>query len=411
VGYFKEAFKGISWMILLRAGVRGMALLKMVILARILSPEQFGIYGIAVLVLGLLEILTETGINIFLIQEKGKTDDYVSTAWVVSIFRGILISLTILLLAPVISSFFNSPKTLRLIYLISMVPLGRGFINPSIIKFQKELKFDKEFYYRSSIFLVDTLLAIYLGVLTRSELALIWGMLASVVFEVTTSFLIVKPRPSLEFNLVKLKKVIGRGKWVTAAGTFEYLFQHIDDIAVGKILGTAPLGFYQQAYRVSTLPISEVGEIFNKVTFPTYAKISEDKERLKKAFRKVSSVILFLIIPFGLLLVLFAKEVVFILLGEKWLGSVGALKVLAVFAILKSISNSAYSLFLSVKKQEIVTLITLAGILAMAIPLVPLINRFGIVGAGYATIIGATAALTVAFYQLNKVFKNENDER
>ncbi len=398
-------------MILLRAGVRGMALLKMVILARILSPEQFGIYGIAVLVLGLLEILTETGINIFLIQEKGKTDDYVSTAWVVSIFRGILISLTILLLAPVISSFFNSPKTLRLIYLISMVPLGRGFINPSIIKFQKELKFDKEFYYRSSIFLVDTLLAIYLGVLTRSELALIWGMLASVVFEVTTSFLIVKPRPSLEFNLVKLKKVIGRGKWVTAAGTFEYLFQHIDDIAVGKILGTAPLGFYQQAYRVSTLPISEVGEIFNKVTFPTYAKISEDKERLKKAFRKVSSVILFLIIPFGLLLVLFAKEVVFILLGEKWLGSVGALKVLAVFAILKSISNSAYSLFLSVKKQEIVTLITLAGILAMAIPLVPLINRFGIVGAGYATIIGATAALTVAFYQLNKVFKNENDER
>ena len=112
-----------------------------------------------------------------------------------------------------------------------------------------------------------------------------------------------------------------------------------------------------------------------------------------------------LVIPFGLVLFFFAKEVVLILLGDKWLEAVGALKVLAIFGILKAISNSAYPLFLSAKRQEIITLITLVGILGLAIPLIPLINRFGIVGAGYATIIGALAGIPIGAYFLLKIFK------
>ncbi|MBI2066289.1 oligosaccharide flippase family protein, partial [Candidatus Woesebacteria bacterium] len=107
------------------------------------------------------------------------------------------------------------------------------------------------------------------------------------------------------------------------------------------------------------------GEVFNKVTFPTYAKIAEDKERLKKAFLKVTSVISLLVIPFGLILFFFSREVVLFLLGETWLEAAGALKVLAIFGIIKAISNSAYSVFLSVRKQEIITLITLVGIIGL----------------------------------------------
>lgn len=406
MAYFRSAVRGISWMALLRGSMRGMTLIKVVILARILTPSQFGVYGIALLVLGLLEILTETGINIVLIQEEGKTDKYISTAWAVSIIRGFLISLIIFALAPLITSFFESPSALNLIRFAALVPLARGFINPSIVKFQKELKFNKEFWFRSSIFLVDTSFAIALGVITKSEYALIWGMFIAAIFEVIISFFVVKPMPALEFDSKKVGKVIGRGKWITFAGIFEYLFQHLDDIVVGKLLGTAPLGLYQQAYRVSTLPISEVGEVFNKVTFPTYTKISEDKERLKKAFLKVSSIISLLVIPFGLILFFFAKEVVLILLGNNWLEVVDVLKVLAIFGILKAISNSAYPLFLSVKRQEIITFITLVGILGLAIPLIPLINKFGIVGAGYATIIGALVGLPIGIYHLFRVFKN-----
>ena len=93
MGYYKQAVNGISWMGGLRLFTRLLALIKIAILARILLPFQFGIYGIATLVLGFLEMLTETGINIFLIQQKEQIDEYVNSAWVVSIIRGFLIFL------------------------------------------------------------------------------------------------------------------------------------------------------------------------------------------------------------------------------------------------------------------------------------------------------------------------------
>ena len=124
----------------LRVFTRGLAIAKIAILARILVPAQFGIYGIATIVLGFFETLTETGINIFLIQDKQKIDEYVDSAWVVSIIRGVVISLAILLLIPVIIAFFHTPGAKEILLLVSLVPLIRGFVNPACIKFQKNLE-------------------------------------------------------------------------------------------------------------------------------------------------------------------------------------------------------------------------------------------------------------------------------
>ena len=88
-------------MALLRGSTRGLALLKMVVLARFLTPAQFGVFGIALLALAFLEIITETGINVVLIQEEDEIDSYISTAWIVSIARGVLISIAIF------ENFFN----------------------------------------------------------------------------------------------------------------------------------------------------------------------------------------------------------------------------------------------------------------------------------------------------------------
>ena len=209
-----------------------------------------------------------------------------------------------------------------------------------------------------------------------------------------------------EIEADKVKKVIGRGKWITGAGFFSYLFQNIDNIVVGRLMGTAPLGLYQQAYKISTLPVTEVGQIFNKVTFPVYVAIGGDRERLKKAFFKTLLVILGLVLPFGLLIFFFSRPVILLLLGDKWLGAEPALKVLAIYGVLKSILNSSYSLFLSVKKQKIVMLAELTGILGIAIAVVPLVARYGLIGAGYSAAVGAIFCLPVILINLGKVFNN-----
>ncbi len=242
----------------LRASTRGLAFVKIAVLARLLLPEQFGLFGIASLVLSFLEIATETGINIFLIQEKAEIKDYVDTAWVVSIVRGFVIALILFLLAPFIASFFNSPRALGLLRLITLVPLVRGFINPAVVKYQKDLEFNKEFLLRVAVFVLDAVVAIGVAMWLKSASSLVWGMVAGALTEVFVSHLFVKPRPKLSIEMDKVRRVLDRGKWVTAAGFFNYLFREGDDIVVGRLLNTTALGLYQVAYKISTLPITEV---------------------------------------------------------------------------------------------------------------------------------------------------------
>lgn len=388
---------------ILRGITRIIAFAKLAILARVLTPKDFGLFGIASLALALLEILSETGINAILIQEDSDIKDYIDSAWIVSILRGFLIAALLLIFAIPISTFFNSPESAGLLFLISTVPFLRGFINPAIVNFQKKLEFNKEFNFRLIVFTFDAVVTVFLALLIKSAESLIWGMIAGVVLEIILSWILVRPLPKLRIESVKVKKVLHRGKWITLAGIFDYLFHNIDDIVVGKLLNTATLGLYQVAYRISTLPITEGGEVVSKVVFPVYTKISGDKERLKKAYLKVLKSITLLMIPFGLFFIIFAEPFVLLFLGDKWLEIVPALKVLSIFGVIRAVSGSSSTLFLAVKKQEYITLVTLVSIVGLTLVVFPLVVKFGLLGAAYASLIGALVAVPFMFYFTRKV--------
>ncbi len=404
MGYFKDTLNGIGWMTALRGFTRGVAVVKIAILARILSPSQFGVYGIALLVLGFLEVLTETGINIFLIQETDDTKGYLDSAWVVSIIRGILVSTIILLSIPAVLFFFHTPQVRPLLYLVAAVAFVRGFINPMEVSFQKNLQFMNEFMFQGFLFFIDAATAVTVGYLTKSEASMLIGMLAAAVIEVILSFVIFKDRPRLAFDKAKFLKVINRGKWITGAGVFSYAFQNIDNLVVGKFLGTASLGFYQQAYSISTLPVSEIGQIFNKVTFPVYVRIGGDRRRLKAAFFKTLGVISLLVAVFGIAILIFSKPMILLFLGSKWLTIEPLLRILAIFGVLKSLLNFSYSVLLSQKMQKEVMLSELFGIIGMGIVIYPMVMKYGIVGAGYSALIAAVCSLPVVLVNINKVF-------
>lgn len=407
MGYFKDTLKGLGWMTALTALMKVVAVFKIAVLARILSPSQFGTYGIALLVLGFLEVLTETGINIFLIQEKDETKKYLDSAWVVSIIRGTLISILILLASPMIALFFRVPNVVNLLYLVSAVAFIRGFINPMEVSFQKNLMFTKVFLFQGFLYLVDAIVAIGVGVATHSESAMIISMLAAAAAEVILSFAVFKDRPRFRLDKEKFLKVVNSGKWITGAGVFSYIFQNIDNVVVGKFLGTASLGFYQQAYSIATLPVSGVSNIFNKVMFPVFVKISEERRRLRPAFYKAFGIIFAAGLVFGITLLVFSRPIILLFLGEKWLSIEAVLKVLAIFSILKSALNSSYSLFLSLKMQKTVMLSELCGIIGMGIVIYPMVARYGILGAGYSTIIAVICSFPVVAISMGKIFRND----
>lgn len=405
MGYSKKIASGVSWIGALNLSTKAISLFTSIFIARILTPSQFGVYGVAILVMALLEVLTETGINVVIIQERNKIERYINSAWIVSILRGLLIALFILLLAPFISYFFNSPEVLNILLVLIAVPILRGFINPAVIKFQKDLNFQKEFWYRLIIFSFGSVISLILVILTHSVISLIFGLIASALLEVLLSFLFISPKPRFLIEKEYFLNILNKGKWVTLSGIFNYLFHNFDTIVVGRILGTYSLGLYEMAYKISMLPITGIADVVSKVTFPVYTQISSDKPRLRKAFLKTLILVSLIIIPFGVIVMAFSYQIVNITLGRKWLGIVDVLRILVLFGTIRAISGLSSALFLSVGKQKYVTTVTFVSILGLAITIVPLVVKTGIYGAGVSALIGTIVALPFMLYFSIKILK------
>jgi len=406
MGYSKDIYKGVSWMSGFRMVSRVIAFLKMAVLARILTPAQFGVYGIATLVMALLEILTETGINIVLIQSKEQIDDYNDSAWVVSIIRGIFIALCLVLLTPFIASFFNVPNATGILYLIAAVPFIRGFINPAEVKLQKDLKFNYEFWFRTSIFAFDAMVAVIAVILTHSVYSLVWGLIAGALLEVIISFALMRPIPKFCIKRDYFNEIFHKGKWITLIGIFDYISENGDNFTVGKVMGAASLGIYEMAYNISTLPISEITDVVNKVVFPVYTKITEDKERLLSVFKKSTLFIAALTILMGGVIFFFPSQLILIVLGPNWLPAVPVLKVLAIYGVLRAILGSPANLFLGLEKQRYVSNTTFVRFAALAITIYPLVRWYGIVGAGYSALISVLFEFPLIVYYFFKIFYN-----
>ncbi len=394
MGYTKDVVKGVSWLGGLRISTRILVLLKTLVIARILTPSQFGIFGVATLLLTFVEILTETGINIFLVQNKEKVDRYLGTAWIVSIVRGALIASVIFLSSSFVASFFKIQNAQSIIALISLVPIIRGFINPAIINLQKELLFKKEFYLRTAVLAIETLATILLVWVYGSIEALIYGMLSGALLEVALSYLMIKPWPSLKFVPSHFKEIVSKGKWITGATVLNYFYQNGDSIVVGRILGAASLGLYDMAYRISLVPLNDFADVFGKVVFPVYVRISEDASRFRKAYFKSLLTVSLIVLPIGFFVSIFAKEIIIIFLGDRWIGASAALSVLGIFGAIRAISVFAStSLFLPLKKQNIITIISLTNLLVLLVTIVPLVLEYGILGAALSALFGTLLTL------------------
>ena len=387
--------------------IRGFGFARVAVLARVLSPKDFGVFGVASLVLAFLEIFTETGVNVFLVQRKNNFQEYLDTAWIVSIIRGILISVTLFLVAPPIANFFSSQESANIIRLIALAPLIRGFINPSIVSFLKDLQFSKEFRLRSSVYIFDGITAIIFSLLLKNPFGIVIGIIAGVLLELQLSYVFVKPHPRFRFDLSYAKEIVSKGKWVTLSGIFNYLAQNGDDIVVARILGSTPLGLYQVAYKVSTLPLTEVSEAVGKVTFPTYTKDNNNKRVLKSNFIYTSLIVFFLVVIFGVFIYLFPGPIIKIILGEKWLDAAEVLKVLAVFGVVRAGIGLCHSLFLAVGRQDVVAKICFIQFVVLAMLIFPLTVSFGILGAGYSAIVSSLVPLPMVFYFLKKVLKDD----
>src|SRR3989339_1829542 len=158
--YRNRILTGFSWHSLFKFSSALIKLGKIAILARLLTPNDFGLFSLTTIALGLTEAFTETGINTTIVQSRQSVSYFLNTAWIISIIRGLLIAVIMMILGLLLTSYYQEPQLLFLIGIASLVPLIKGFINPAIITYYKQMAFFSDTLYRISLEVMGTILAI-----------------------------------------------------------------------------------------------------------------------------------------------------------------------------------------------------------------------------------------------------------
>jgi len=391
----QKVVKGGFWVFFLRIINRGFSLIRLIILARILSPNDFGLMGIALLTMSTLETFSQTGFQQALIQKKEDIESYLNSAWTVLILRGFILFIILYFIAPYAAIFFNSPEAKPIIQVIGFAILIRALTNIGVIYFQKELEFNKQFIYQFSGTLADFIVAISAVLILKNVWALVLGLLAGNVVRCFVSYLIHPYRPHLSKDLGKAKELFGFGKWVMGSSILVFLITQGDDIFVGKILGTTALGFYQLAYRISNMSATEITNVISQVTFPAYSKLQDSIPKLKEAYLKVLQVTAFLSFPIAGLIFALAPDFTKIFLGEKWMPMVPAMMILVWWGVIRGLVGAMSPVFMSIGKPKIVTKMQFFQSVLLIFLIYPLTLHWNILGTSVAVFLSALAMFFV----------------
>jgi PST family polysaccharide transporter/lipopolysaccharide exporter len=377
---------------------RGLQLVKLVVLANFLSQRAFGVVSLGLLLLLAFRRFTNLGIRQALVQRpEDDIDAALDTAWLMRGVRGLLVTTVVFLAAPLLADVFAEPGNRELltnvIRVIGVVPTLRGFGNPGIIYFQKELAFHKEFVYRVGRAAADATVAVGAVLVLGNVWAMVLGAVVGGVAQFGLSYAVHPYRPSFSFDLDEARDLVGYGKWITVSGAAAFLTTEGDDAFVGWLLGLGALGLYQTAYRFSNAPATEITQVVSSVVFPTYSQLQAESDALRTAYFRTVQLTTFAAFPAAVGIAVVAPTFVdaFINNEEGWDLAllVAAMQVLAAWGLLRSLGATTGPLFNAVDRPDLGTKIQLGKLAIIAVAIYPATEAFGVLGTA-AVIVGTS---------------------
>jgi len=399
----RKSLKGVFWLGALRIGIKAFSFFKLIIVARILSPKDFGLFGMVVIPYGLLEVATEPGINQALIQTKKNPKKYFTSVQLIFLLRGLLLFFLLFFTAPLISYFYKNNIT-QAIRIIALAPLIRGFINPAVVLFKKQLQFKKEFSFQLLPSVLESLATIIFAIKLKSMIALPLGVVTGALIATFISYLMAK----IKLTAIRIKKIIELyryGRWVTVGGLLSYLNDQGDDFIVSKILGPQSLGFYQTAYKISNLPTTQGASLIYQIVFPTFSSIQTNIKRLSRGVAKSLTFTFGFSLLFGLLIYLIAPVFTRLILGEQWLPMIPALNILIIFGITRPLISVGMALFDAIGQPKVAASVNLIKFIVLFSLVWPLTQKWGIIGTSWSVVIAQLAVYPWFIYKLLKFFK------
>lgn len=384
----QRSVKSGVWVSATKMSLRLSQVLMLIVLARLLSPRDFGLMGVALLTLAATRRFTNIGLNAALVQQKEENvDEYLNTTWCLEIGRGLLVFAVVFLAAPYVGTFFGEPRATPLIRVLGLSPVFYGLRNPGVVYFQKDLSFHRDFVYQSSGAVMQFAVGVGYALYSPTVWALVFASVSRPATKFLLSYVLHDYRPWPSFDLEMARELIQYGKWITGSSIIGYVYSQGDDAFVGWFLSATALGFYQYAYRIADMPAREFSSVISKVTFPAYSQLQDDIDELRGALVQSTRLTAFVAFPMAFGIALVAPSFVPAVLGSEWTPMITTMQLLALYGLLHAITRNFGALWKAQGRPDLIAKLGTLRVCCLAVLIWPLTARFGIEGTAL-TVVG-----------------------
>lgn len=366
----------------MRWAIRGVGLVSTVILARLLSPDDFGVVAMAMVAVAILESFTSTGTDLALLRNTEATREHYDTAWTIEIIQAVVLAVVLFTTAPLVGGHFEDPRVTEVIRILSLRALIGGFQNIGVVNFRRELQFGTEFRFGIARKLATFLVTVTAAFWLRSYWALVIGQVLGRVVEVSISYWMSDYRPRL--TLSRFRDIWGFSQWLVLARFARLVNRQFDRWVVGTIAGASAMGHYYVASDFAASPSDEVVLPMSRAAFPVYSRLQDDPEALRQAFHNVLASMTAISFVMGLGMAVVADDFVRVALGPKWLEAIPLMPWLGIFGALYGVAHTLDIFLLATGRERLTALMT-TGNAVLTVPAL-------LLGGHVSGIIGIAAA-------------------
>lgn len=397
----KQAISGLIWSGAQKFGALIISFVANLVLARILSPEDFGNVGILLVFTAVCQACIDGGFGAALIQRKTVSNTDYSTVFFWNLIVAIVLVTVIFFAAPLIASYYNSDLLCDILRIQSWALFINAFSLVQTAKLTKELNF--------KILATRTIVAALIAAIVAIILALagcgVWSLVVKEIVNAAVGAVLLwsfcKWHPSFTFSVESFKKMFGFGSMIFVSSIVDTLYRNIQSLIIGRAFSIRELGFYTQAKKMEEIPIQGGTTVLTQVLFPVYSSIADQRDYMKSVVRKNVILVTFFSFPVMMLLILVAKPLLTILFTDKWSESIPLFQILCVEGLFFPLNCTNTEIFKAIGRGDVYFILqTAKRIISLIIILYSV--RFGLY-----TMMWTVAATGVLFYIVNIIFTHK----
>ena len=385
----QQTVSGVAWTTVQRFASLFLAFVANLVLARLLSPDDFGCIALLMVFISLSQIFVDGGFGAALIQKKDPTQDDYSTIFYWNLLLAIGLYFLLFFFAPVIARYYNIPVLKDILRVQGLIIIldSLGLVHKNNLR--KTLQFKKI----SLIVLSANFVAVVAAIAMAYNGFGVWCLVAQQLFisGMTTVLFWVFNRwkPTLVFSKKSFKELFGFGGFILLSNMIVTFTNEVQSLIMGKLYTARDVGLYSQARKFESIMSNTASTVVNQVTFPIFSKFQDNLEQLRTILRRITKVMAFVVFPAMILVILIAKPAIVLMLTDKWVDCVPFFQILCIGGMAEALGDINYNAVAAIGKSRVLFRWTcIKSVLGLLL----------IIGGSFFGVRGIIWAVTIRFY-------------